>query len=214
MFDRQSGAAGVVRDHESGAFSNEVEIDRDARNRRAGEPLSVGVALLDAHQYHPVDAVVARALEVRMGSETVSGLFRREQKQVVPAGSEPTLEPDEDFLEERVLDVGMIDAGREDDSNDVRPLGYEGSGRCVGCVLELLRELEHALPGRRTDVVVVVQDSRHGRNRDSAQFRKFSNRGDFATPSENVSGGSNHCRRAMSRAVREGAISSGASEAK
>jgi hypothetical protein len=146
---------------------------------------------------------VSTALEVRACSESVTGPLVREEQEVVAARAESALEPNEHLLEERVLDVWVVDARRKDDSDHVRPLGYEGSSRRGRRVLEFLGQLEDSFAGRRADVVVVVQGARDSGDGDTAQFGQLPDCGDLGTPSENVSGRSKHDRARLSRPVRK-----------
>ena len=92
-----------------------------------------------------------------MFGETVSGLFVRKQQQVVAPGTEPALESDEHFLEERVLQVGVPFPSVKHDADELRPLHLQLPSRSGGRVVEVASDLEHALARLGADVRVAVE---------------------------------------------------------
>ena len=103
--------------------------------------------------------VVPAASQVRLTSGQAVVHLVREQQQVVAGGADAVLEADEHFLEERMLKIGMVETGGEDDADHPRPLGDERSSGLRRRVFELLRHLEHAPTGLLAHVRVVVEDA-------------------------------------------------------
>src|SRR6185437_9140550 len=80
---------------------------------------------------------------------------------------------DEDVLEERVADVGVLAAGEEDDADQLRAAPHERTGGGAGCVVERPGSGENPLFRRRAHVAVAVEDPRDGGYRDAATFGYF-----------------------------------------
>ena len=133
-----------------GARAFELHVDRDAgdlRARRAGAPPRRRV---EPDQRAAVDAVVAGALEVGVRAVAVARALGGEQQQVEARGADALLEPAEDLVEERVLEVRMALAGLQEHADDVRALGDQaargGGGRVVE--LEARRMMRSRVSGR------------------------------------------------------------------
>jgi hypothetical protein len=136
--------------------------------------------------------VVARPADVRVRpAVTRARLLGREEQDVVPERADPALDADEDLLEERVAEVRMLVAREQDDAEQLRPAADERASGCARRVVQRASRGEDALPCRRADVAVVVEDAGDGRNRDAAELRDLVDGADFALRSENVFGDDN-----------------------
>ena len=152
----------------------DVEVDGDHGDRRPHELLYLRIVPVDAHHDDAVDTVLARAPEVRVRSALARArLLGGEQEEVVPELADPVLEADQHFLEEGMVDVGVLVPGEEHDADQLRPLLDERPGGGARCVVELAGDREDALAGRGAHVVVLVEDARDGRDRDPALLRDF-----------------------------------------
>ena len=146
-----------------------VEVDADERYLRLDELRDLGVVAVDAHEHDAVDVVVARAPQIRMGAVTARArLLGREEQDVVAARADPVLHADEDVLEERVADVGVLAAGEEDDADQLRAAPHERPGGGARRVVERARRRENTLSRRRAHVAVAVEDPRDSGYRDAA----------------------------------------------
>ena len=165
----------VVGDHELGRRARELDVDADAGQVGAHEPADLGVLGVDVHEHDAGDVVVARALEVGVVAVAVAGPLAGEEQQVVAAGADRVLEPDEHLVEERVAErVGVALAGLEEDADQVRALGDEAAGGRGRRVVELLGEADDPLARVRVDVRVAVQRPGDRADRHAAEAGELS----------------------------------------
>ena len=165
----------VVGDHELGRGADELDVDADAGQVGADEAADLGVLGVDVHEHDAGDVVMARALEEGVVAVAVAGALAGEQQQVVAAGADGVLEPDEHLVEEGVAErVGVALAGLEEDADQMRALRDEAAGRRCGRVVELLRQADDPLAGVGVDVRVAVQRPGDGADRHAAQAGQLS----------------------------------------
>ena len=86
------------------AGPDELDVDADAGQVGAHQPADLGVLGIDVHEHDAGDVVVAGALEVGVVAVAVAGPLAGEEQQVVAAGADRVLEPDEHLVEERVAE--------------------------------------------------------------------------------------------------------------
>ena len=170
----EAGTADVVGADVRGLGSGDFEVDADQRDVRLDELRDLGIFGVDAHEHDPVDVVVARAPEIRVRAVAAGArLLGREQQDVIAARADSVLHTDEDILEERVADVGVLAACEEDDADQLGAAPRERPGGGTGCVVERARGRENTLFRRCAHVVIAVEDPRDRGYGDAASFGYF-----------------------------------------
>jgi hypothetical protein len=172
--DRETRTADVVGSDVRRLGSGNVEVDSDEGDVRLDELLDLGIVAVDAHEHDAVDMVVASPPEIRVSAVAVRGrLLGREEQDVIAVRADSVLHADEDVLEERVADVGMLAAREKDDADQLRAAPHERAGGGARCVVERARSRENTLLRRGAHVAVAVEDSRDSGYRDAATFGYF-----------------------------------------
>src|SRR5438270_798308 len=79
------------------------------------------------HEHDPVDVMMARSPQVRVRAVVAARarLLGREEQDVIAARADPVLHADEDILEERVADVGVLVTREEGDADQLRAAAHE-----------------------------------------------------------------------------------------
>ena len=184
MAHGQPRPADVVRGDEAGVVVDHVQVDGHHGDVRPDELLHLGVVAVDAHHDEPVDAMLPCTAEVRVRlAPTRARLLGGEEKEVVPELADPVLEADQHFLEEGMVDVGVLVAREQHDADQLRLLLDQRPGGCAGRVVQPAGDVEHALAGRLAHVVVAVEDPGDGRDRHPALLRDFPDVADLPAPS-------------------------------
>ena len=156
------------------AGPGELDVDAHAGQVGAHQPADLGVVGIDVHEHDARDVVVAGALEEGVVAVAVAGPLAGEEQQVVAAGADRVLEPDQHLVEERVAErVGVALAGLEEDADQVRALGDQAAGGGGRRVVELPGEADDPLAGVRVDVRVAVQRPGDGADRHAAEACKL-----------------------------------------
>ena len=172
---RAAGTADVVGTDVRRLGSRHVEVDADERYARLDELRDLGICAVDAHEHDPVDVMMARAPQIRMSAVVAvrARLLGREEQDVIAPRADSVLQPDEDVLEERVTEIGMLVAREEDDADQLRAAPNERTGGGARCVVERARGCKNTLSRRRAHVVIAVEDPRDSGYRDAASFGYF-----------------------------------------
>jgi hypothetical protein len=140
--------------------------------RTSGAPRVLGI---DVHEHDAGDVVVARALEEGVDRRSRCRALAGEEQQVVAAGADGVLEPDQHLVEERVAEgIGVALAGLEEDADQMRALRDEAARRRRRGVVELLRQPDDPLARLGVDVRVAVQRPGDRADRHAAQACQLS----------------------------------------